>query len=227
MAWGGSVLFWQALVFGSTVLVSAPLLWAMLGGLLLWNLFAYWRGLSWLILAPSSGLPKDIIEIAVDFLIFPTLNALVIRFVYEVAAEERVLSVGETIQAAMARFPALVVLHALFVILGYIFEIMPEILQLIMVIPAVCVGVKLIFAYQAVVVEEANVWEALSTSWTLTEGNWWRMFLLALIPNLIMIPFLVGGSLRIVEGTIGWISNFWLWCIVTYAYAQLSPRHGA
>lgn len=227
MALGRQVSIGYALALGSSVLVAAPLLWAMLGGLLLWNLFAYFGGLSWLILAPSSGLPKGVIEIAVDFLIFPALNALVIRFVYEVAAKEQVLSGGETIHTAMARLPTLVGLHALFVILSYIFGIMPEIFKLIVVIPAVYIGVKLIFAYQAVVAGEADLGEALSTSWMLTEGNWWRMFLLALIPHLIMVPFLVEGPSRIVEGTIGWISNFWLWCIVTYAYAQLSPRHGA
>ncbi|MEM4204640.1 MAG: hypothetical protein QXS54_11275 [Candidatus Methanomethylicaceae archaeon] len=155
-------------------------------------------------------------------MIFPALNAIVIRFVYEVAVKEQ--APAETIVSALARLPTLVGLHAIFVIAGYIFTIMPEVLKLIISIPTIYVWVKLILAYQAVIAEEADVWEALSTSWTLTEGNWWRMFLLALIPSLIMVPFLVEGSSQIVEGTIGWISNFWLWCIVTYAYAQVSPR---
>lgn len=48
-----------AVALGSAGLVAAPLLWAMLGGLLLWNLF--FSGLSWLILAPSSGVPTGYI----------------------------------------------------------------------------------------------------------------------------------------------------------------------
>lgn len=202
-------------------MLAAPLLIGMLGGLLLWNLFAYFSDLSWLILAPSSGLPKSIIEIIVDFVLFPALNAIVIQFVYSVIAKKKALVIAGAILSALARLPTLVGLHAIFVIAGYIFEIMPDVLKLIVVIPMIYIGVKLIFAYQAIVAGEADLGEALNTSWALTEGNWWRMLLLGLIPSVIMIPFLVGGSSRILEGTIGWISNFWLWCIVTYAYAQL------
>ncbi|MCS7197882.1 MAG: hypothetical protein NZ930_04285 [Candidatus Bipolaricaulota bacterium] len=205
---------------GSTML-AAPFLLGMLGGLLLWNLFAHFSDLSWLILAPSTGLPKSIIEIIVDFVLFPALNAIVIRFVYLVIAKKKALGMVEVILSALARLPTLVGLHAIFVIAGYIFAIMPEILQLIAVIPAIFVGVKLIFAYQAIVAGEADLGEALSTSWALTEGNWWRMFFLALLPSCLVIPFLLEGPSRIVEGTVGWISDFWLWCIVTYAYAQL------
>nr|BAL53766.1 hypothetical conserved protein [uncultured Acetothermia bacterium]BAL59464.1 hypothetical protein HGMM_OP4C100 [Candidatus Acetothermum autotrophicum] len=217
------VSFGEALTLGSTML-AAPLLWAMLGGLLVWNLFAYFSGLSWLILAPSSRLPKSFIEIIVDFLLFPALNAIVIRFVYTVVTKSQMLSLTETIFSALGRFPTLVGLHAIFVIAGYIFTITPDIPKLLVAIPAIYVWTKLIFAYQEIVAREADVWEALSTSWKLTEGNWWRMFFLALIPGLIMIPFTVEGSSQIVEGTIGWISSFWLWCIVTYAYAQLTAR---
>jgi|GEM_PF-5788553 len=215
----------HALVLGAAVLIAAPLLSGTVGALLLWNLSAYFMGLSAFILAPSSNLPRDIVQVFVDFLLSPFLNAVVIRFVYDIAAQKRVLSVGESVQAAMARLPTLVILHALFVIAGYIWEIMPDIIKLLLILPLVYLSVKLIFSYQAIVAGEADLTEALSTSWDLTEGNWWRTFVLGLVPNLIIIPFFVGeGPSRIAEGTVGWISSFWLWAAVTYAYSSLTAQ---
>ncbi len=221
MAFDHKVPLGHALVLGTAVL-AAPLLWGTLGVLVLWNLSAYSMDLSVLVLAPSSGLPQDIVQICVDFLLYPFLNAVVIRFVYDVAAQKRVLSISESVQAALARLPTLVILHALFVIAGYIWGIMPDAIKLLFAIPLIYLSVKLMFSYQAIVAGEADLTEALSTSWDLTEGNWWRVFVLWLVPSLIMIPFL--DPSRIAEGTAGWISSLWSWAVVTYAYSALTAQ---
>jgi hypothetical protein len=214
-----------ALAQGAGVIATNPILGGMLAVVVFWNLFAYSSGNLTLIIATSSGLPRDFLEIAVDFVLFPLLNAIVIRFVYDIAAQERVLSTRESVQAAMARLPTLVILHALFVIVGYIWGIMPDVIKLLLSLPLLYLSVKFIFSYQAIVVGAVDLTEALSTSWDLTEGNWWRIFVLGLVPNLIMIPFLVGeGPSRIAEGTVGWISSFWLWAAVTYAYSSLTAQ---
>jgi hypothetical protein len=216
-----------ALAQGAGVIATDPILGGMLAVVVFWNIFAYFSGNPTLIIATSSGLPRDFLEIAVDFLLFPFLNAMVIRFVYDIAAQERVLSAGESVQAAMARLPTLVILHALFVIAGYIWVITPDTIKLLSAFPLLYLSVKLTFSYQVIVVGEADLVEALSTSWGLTEGNWWRVFVLGLVPNLIMIPFLVGeGPSRIAEGTVGWISSFWFWAAVTYAYSSLTAQTG-
>ncbi len=225
MVYRSQIAVGQALAQGIGVFLTNPPIFSMMVTIVLWNLFAHFSGIPTLIIAAAAGLPKNLLQIAVDFLLFPFLNALVIRFVYGSFVEAPAASITENVRIVAGRYPTLLGLNAIFVVAYYIFEILPDVAKILVILPAVYLSVKLIFAYQEVVISHEDVVGALSASWDLTEGSWWRMFLLALIPELIGLPFARDPS-KIVAGTVGWMSNFLLWCIVTCAY-QLATRQRA
>jgi len=61
---------------------------------------------------------------------------------------------------------------------------------LALIVPGIYIAVRWLFVPQAVVVENARGPSALRTSWALTEGFWWRTFLVVVLANL--IAFLPG-----------------------------------
>jgi hypothetical protein len=58
---------------------------------------------------------------------------------------------------------------------------------LLFIIPGIYVAVRWLFVPQAVVVDNARGANALRTSWALTQGFWWRTFLVVLLANLIAL----------------------------------------
>lgn len=209
------------LLQGAGILLANPLVLSVMVVLILWNVFAYIGGIPTLIIGSIRGLPKDSLQVVVDLLVFPFLNAIVIQFVYESIKETSTLSMTENVRIAAGRYPALLGLNAIFVVVGYISEIMP-VAVLLLLYPLV----KLTFAYQEVVINHTDVAGALGASWELTEGNWWRLFFILLVTELINIPFFNDPS-KLAAGTVGWVSTFWMWCVVTCAYSQLvSSRQG-
>jgi hypothetical protein len=71
-----------------------------------------------------------------------------------------------------------------------------------LIIPGIFLAVKLTVAFPAVVVENAGPGTAISRSFNLTRGNWWRafavvvvVFLIQLVINLVVLTVLVGGLL--------------------------------
>ncbi len=65
---------------------------------------------------------------------------------------------------------------------------------LLLIIPGIYLTVAFCLYYFAVVIEERGPIEALKRSFNLTRGNWWRTFLILLIPTMIvMVLFTVVG----------------------------------
>lgn len=93
----------------------------------------------------------------------------------------------------------------------------------LLVIPGIFLGVSLVFAQAAVVIEDAGVVEALKRSWSLTSGNRIRLFALGLL--LVVAGAVVGGvgtALGVAAPTVGNVLSYVLSSVVSfYGFAVL------
>jgi hypothetical protein len=114
----------------------------------------------------------------------PIVTAICIYALRDIAGGQRPAA-GEVLVAGFEAFTPLfaaVVLAAVGVVLGFILFIVPGIFLL----------VRWYFVPQVVVIEGARGSGALSRSFQLVQGRWWRTFGLAALPNLaIVIPGLL------------------------------------
>ena len=114
----------------------------------------------------------------------PIISAICIYALHEIAAGQRPQA-GKVLVAGFEAFTPLfaaVVLAAVGVVIGFIFLIVPGIILL----------VRWYFVPQAVVIEGARGAGALSRSFQLVQGRWWRTFGLVALANLsIVIPGLL------------------------------------
>jgi hypothetical protein len=80
------------------------------------------------------------------------------------------------------------------------------ILGVLVAIPvALFFGVRWAFVLQAVVIEGAGPIEALSRSWSLVQGNWWRVFGIMLVVSLILVGISLAAGLLGLIPFLGWI----------------------
>jgi hypothetical protein len=131
-----------------------------------------------------------VIPLLVSFLVVaPLMNAVCIHALHTVAAGARP-RVAEALPAALESFAPIffaVVLMGLGIALGLV----------LLVLPGVYLAVRWYFTPQAVVIEGARSTGALTRSWDLVSGSWWRTFglivmanLAAILPGLLLIaPF--------------------------------------
>jgi len=101
-------------------------------------------------------------------------------------------SAGDSLRYALSRFLPLIVTYILVVLItipGFI----------LLLIPGIWLMVKLCIAFPAVIFERANPFKAIARSWSLTRGNWWRIFgalfvvfLIALVVNFALTAVLGG-----------------------------------
>ena len=134
----------------------------------------------------SPTVPEAVIPTAVSFLVVaPLINAICIYALHSVADGGKPRpgrSIVEGFEAFTPIFLA-ILLAAVGIAAGLI----------LLIVPGVFLAVRWYFVPQAVVLERARGPAALSRSWDLTEGFWWRTFtalvvanLLALVPGLFL-----------------------------------------
>jgi Membrane domain of glycerophosphoryl diester phosphodiesterase len=102
-------------------------------------------------------------------------------------------SFGDSLGYALRRFIPLMVCYVLVVIItipGFI----------LLIIPGIWLSVKLCMAFPAVIFERAGPFRSIGRSWTLTRGNWWRVFGTLVVVFLIamVVNFALGAVLGIV-----------------------------
>ena len=84
-------------------------------------------------------------------------------------------------------------LSAILIFVGFIF----------IIVPGVYIAVRFTFASQAAVLERHSVTDSLRRSWSLVEGNWWRVFgIVAAVDLLVLfLEFLVSGLVGAIVGS--------------------------
>ena len=100
-------------------------------------------------------------------------------------------TIPDSMQAAGERFTQLVLLtFIVFVLLfaGFI----------LLIIPGIYLSIRLSFVYYALMIENRSTFDALSRSWQLTQGHWWKIFraflvLVFIIFILAFITFMIFG----------------------------------
>jgi hypothetical protein len=133
----------------------------------------------------SPDVAQTIVPSIVELLVvMPIVAAICIYALHQIAAGERP-SPGEVFVAGFEAFTPLfgaVVLAAVGIALGLIFFI----------VPGVYLATRWYFVPQAVVIEGARGAGALSRSWQIVQGYWWRTFGLVLLANIaVVIPGLI------------------------------------
>ena len=102
---------------------------------------------------------------------------------------------AESLRYALGRLLPLLVAYVLWIVIFAIGFVL-------LVIPAIWIGVKLSMVFPAVVFERKGPFGAIGRSWTLTRGHWWRTFGTLLVVFLItfvmqlVLGGIVGGLLR-------------------------------
>lgn len=135
------------------------------------------------------------------FLVFPFLTAAVSRAAGDMYLG-RDVTVKQVYRVALGLFGAIV-----WVIVLVAF---PVALGLLLVIPGIYLGVRLILSPIALMLEGARGGRALGRAWALTKGNWWRMFGLGLLTILLTyivtaIAAVAFAILAHVAGPVGWV----------------------
>ncbi len=115
----------------------------------------------------------------------------------------------EALDVALERYGSLLgasILYAIAIAVGF----------MAFFVPALIFYIRLIFYPQAIMIKRVPAFSALrEVSWELTRGNFWRLFLIALIQILAFIPAaLLGGF-----GAL--LINSWIYSSLTAAYLQL------
>lgn len=103
-------------------------------------------------------------------------------------AEGRVSTVGADLSMALARLPASIGLGLL--VLGGI-----ALGMLLLVLPGIYLSIALMFAYPALLLEDAPVLAALRRSLELVRGNWWRTSMILVVAFFAIIVFYAVGSI--------------------------------
>jgi hypothetical protein len=96
---------------------------------------------------------------------------------------------AESLRYGLGRLLPLLVAYILWVVIFAIGFVL-------LVIPAVWIGVKLSMVFPAVVFERKGPFGAIGRSWTLTRGHWWRTF------GTLLVVFLITFVMQIVFGGI-------------------------
>jgi hypothetical protein len=131
----------------------------------------------------STDTAEMLVTTAVSFLVVaPLIAAATIHVLQELSRGERPHA-GRAIQVGLDVF-APVFLAVLLAGLGIAIGLAA------LILPGIYVAVRWLFVPQAVVVGQARGVDALRQSWALTQGFWWRAFLVILLANL--IAFLPG-----------------------------------
>jgi hypothetical protein len=125
----------------------------------------------------SPSVEETIIPTAVSFLVVaPLINAICIHALQSVA-EGRPLRAGASIVEGFEAFTPIflaILLAAAGIAAGL----------LLLIVPGIYVAVRWYFVPQAVVIQGARGTGALSRSWDLTAGFWWRTFGILVVGNL-------------------------------------------
>jgi hypothetical protein len=124
-----------------------------------------------------------LVPTAVSFLVVvPLIAAATIHVLQTLAAGQRPRPIP-ALQAGLDLFTPVfvaVLLAGLAIALGLT----------LLILPGIYLAVRLFFVAQAVVIDGARSTDALRRSWSVSDGNWWRIFGVALLANL--IAFLPG-----------------------------------
>jgi hypothetical protein len=133
----------------------------------------------------SPTVAETIIPTGVSFLVIaPLINAICIYALHSVAEGGQPRpgrSIVEGFEAFRPIFLA-ILLAAVGIAAGLLF----------LILPGIYLAVRWYFVPQAVVIEEARGPGALSGSWRLTDGFWWRTFGILVVGNLVaLLPALV------------------------------------
>jgi hypothetical protein len=133
----------------------------------------------------SPSLAETIIPTAVSYLVVaPLINAICIYALHSVAEGGRPRAASSIVEGFEAFTPIFlaILLAAIGIAVGL----------LLLILPGVYVAVRWYFVPQTVVIEEARGPRALSRSWDLTDGFWWRTFGIVVVGNLIaLLPAVV------------------------------------
>ncbi len=120
----------------------------------------------------------SLVFFAVQFLIVqPFLVAAIARAAADAYLGQRV-GVGSTYRYALAKLPAILwvtILTSIITIIGFI----------LLIIPGIIAFVRLSLTPPVVVVEDVRGTKAVSRSWRLTSGHFWRLFALLILSTLI------------------------------------------
>lgn len=133
----------------------------------------------------NSTTAELLIPTVVSFLVVAPLMAAAMIFVLQrLGAGERP-RVGRSLQAGLDIFTPVfvaVLLAGVAIAAGLV----------VLIIPGIYIAVRLLFVPQTVVIDRARDRGALRASWELTQGAWWRTFVVILLANLIaLVPGLL------------------------------------
>lgn len=112
------------------------------------------------------------------FGLLPFVTGAAIFYVYQVLRNEEV-TIPKSLQVAGERFTQLVLLAfmiAVFLGVGFLF----------LIIPGIYLSIRFSFAYYALMLEGCSAFDALSRSWKLTQGHWWKLFWLFFVLGIVV-----------------------------------------
>jgi hypothetical protein len=141
-------------------------------------------------MTPGAAVLISIINILA---IIPFVTGAAIFYVYQ-KLTSRGATIPDSMQAAGERFSQLVFLtFIVFVLLGAGF--------LLLIVPGIYLSVRLSFVYYALMIENRSTFDALSRSWQLTQGHWWKLFwsLLVLVLAVSVVALIVLFILAVVD----------------------------
>ncbi len=122
-----------------------------------------------------------ILGFGIYFIIHMFILCIIIRLVYDATRGGGSFSSAVTI-AAKKFIPVLIAGIMSFLIVGSG--------MLLLLIPGIFLVVKLLFWTYIILIEDEKIFSAISKSWNIVKGNWWRLFfLLVIFTAILAVPF--------------------------------------
>jgi hypothetical protein len=163
---------------------------------------------------------SSLLAVVVGFIAYVFVNALLLRI--NSVSEDRLMSFSESLAAGMKLVPRTIgffLLFGLMVGLGVVVALIPALIMrntgttggimvTLLVIGAsvlvVYVSIKMVVGYPAMIIDDQSATNAISTSWKLTSGFWWR------VAMLLGVLGIIGVALWAVLGLLGAAMFGWL-----------------